>query len=92
MATLTAFEPRPYVLPRQVAEIELVQALPDDLKVFSPFYQRDVLRVGMVYWLQSSVTGKIEPTPRKLTDNCNQDEIKEWLQLKMIWIAKEPFN
>ena len=92
MATLTAFEPRPYVLPRQVAEIELVQALPEDFKVYSPFYKRDILRVGMVYWLQSSVTGIIEQTPRRLTEDCNQNELKEWLDLKMVWIAKNSFG
>ncbi|WP_299012025.1 hypothetical protein [uncultured Polaribacter sp.] len=94
MATLTAMQPRPYVFPRAVAEVELVQALPEDLKTFTgydesskPIYK---LRAGLIYWLQSSITGKVETTPRVLTDDCNPNDIKEWLDFKMIWIANVP--
>ena len=96
MATLTAMQPRPYVFPRAVAEVELVQALPEDLKTFTgydesskPIYK---LRAGLIYWLKSSLTGKIVPTPRILTEDCNKNDIKDWLDCKMIWVAKEPFN
>lgn len=96
MATLTAMQPRPYVFPRAVAEVELVQALPEDLKTFTgydesskPIYK---LRAGLIYWLKSSLTGKIETTPRILTEDCNKNDIKDWLDCKMIWVAKEPFN
>lgn len=96
MATLSAMQPRPYVFPRAVAEIELVQALPEDLKTYighddfgKPMYQ---LRVGLIYWIKSSITGKIEQTPRILTEDCNKQDIKDWLDCKMIWVAKEPFN
>ena len=84
MATATAMKQRPYIFPRAEVKVELVQALPEDLKIFSCH--------NAIYWLKSSVTGKIETTPRLLTKNCNVNDIMEWLDCKMIWIAKAPFN
>ena len=96
MATAAAMKQSPYIFPRAEVKVELVQALPEDLKIFwchnaigKPVYK---LRVGLIYWLKSSVTGKIETTPRLLTKNCNVNDIMEWLDCKMIWIAKAPFN
>lgn len=88
MATLTAIKPRPFIFPRAIVKIEIVQALPEDLKIYSAVYNKEVNRVGLIYWLQSTVTGKIEPSPRMLTNNCNVHDLKEWLALRMIWIAK----
>lgn len=92
MSTLTALQPRPYVLNRTTAEVELVQAKPEDLKTYDPLLATDVLRKNLVFWLQSSITGKIEATPRLLTEDYDVQELKTWLELKMIWIAKSPFN
>lgn len=96
MATLTALQPRPYIFKRALATIELVQALPEDLKTFDghdtsgkPIYK---LRSGLIYWLKSSLNGKIEETPRVLTEDCNTNDIKEWLDFKLIWIARDPFG
>ena len=96
MPTLTAIQPRPYIFPRAIAKVELVQALPEDLKEFigyDDFEKKQYsLRLGLIYWVKSSITGQIEGTPRVLTDDCNKNDIKDWLDCKMIWIAKEPFN
>jgi hypothetical protein len=92
MPTLTALQPRPYIFPRAVASVELVQALPEDLKIFNVLEQKEVLRTGLIYWLQSSINGNIEQTPRKITEFCSPKQLKEWLDLGMIWIAKSPFN
>jgi hypothetical protein len=96
MPTLTAMQPRPYVFQTATAKIELVQALPEDLKAFTgydksekPLYK---LRAGLIYWIKSSITGQIEATPRILTEDCNKKDIKDWLDCKMIWVAKETFN
>ena len=92
MATLTALKPRPYIFPRKIAQIELVQALPEDLKVYSHFLEKEVLRHPLIFWLSSSVSGRIESTPRILTEEYDAKKIKTWLDCKMMWIAKETFN
>ena len=92
MPTLTAFQPRPYVFSRAIAKVELVQALPEDLKIFNVLQQKEVLRTGLVYWLQSSISGDIEQTPRKITEFCDPKQLKEWMDLGMIWISKNPFE
>lgn len=92
MATLTAIKPRAFIFSRAIVKIELVQALPEDLQAYDPIWKKNVLRVGLVYWLQSSVNGNIEQTPRRITELCNPKELKEWMDLGMIWISKIPFN
>lgn len=96
MATATAMQLRPLIFTRAIAKVELVSALAEDLKEYAgydenknPIYK---LRVGLIYWLKSLKTGQIESTPRILTANCNKTDLKNWLDLKMIWVAKEPFN
>jgi hypothetical protein len=91
MCTLTAFEDRPFVFPRDFAEIELVPALAEDLKVYDPVLQKQVLRNNLIYWLKSAVTGKIEQTPRVITEYSDADDLKQWLDFGMIYIAKNPF-
>ena len=92
MPTLTAMQPRPYIFPRAIANTELVQALPEDLQVYDPVWKKDVLRVGLIYWLKSSINGKIEGTPRVITEETSAKDLKEWMDFGMIWLAKEPFN
>ena len=81
MSTLTALKPRPYIFSRSVAEIELVQAYPEDLKVYNVLLEKEVLRKGLVFWLKSTITGKIEQTPRTINDFSNPKELKEWIDL-----------
>lgn len=92
MSTLTALKPRPHILKNNVVEIELVQAKAEDLKEFHQYGPRGEkimkLRTNMVYWLKSSIKNEFEPTPRLLTADADQYEIKEWLDHGMIWIAK----
>lgn len=88
MPTLTAFQPRPYIFARAIAKIELVQALPEDLQIYDPIWQKDILRLGLIYWIKSSITGQIEGTPFIITENTDVNHLKEMLDLKMIWISK----
>lgn len=92
MATLTAMQPRPFIKRQERVEIELVEALPEDLKIFNAGKQKEELREGLIYWLRSSINGVIEKTPRILTAHCNPDDIKEWLDNNMILIARSEFN
>jgi hypothetical protein len=96
MPTLTAFQPRPYIFPRAVAKIELVQALPEDLKEFVGYddlqKKQYRLRFGLIYWVKSAVHGQIEGTLFIITENTDANQIKEMLDCKMIWISKSPFN
>ncbi|CAM1357619.1 hypothetical protein THALO_70075 [Tenacibaculum halocynthiae] len=39
------------------------------MKVYDPVFEIQVLRVDLIFWLKSSITRKIEETPRKLTKN-----------------------
>ena len=92
MPTLTALKPRPYIFPKPIVVIELVKARPEDLKTYDPIHQMEVLRDGLIFWLKSSLTGKIEGTPNVITQNTNAKDIKEWMECNMIYLAKEPFN
>jgi len=95
MSTLTALKPRPFIFMRHVVTIELVLAKAEDLKMLvgndidgKPIYKR---RVGMIYWLKSSIRNEFEQAPRILTENDNPEQIKEWLDHNMIYIAKNSF-
>lgn len=92
MSTLTAFQPRPYVFTRATTKVELVQALPEDLQVYDPLWEKDVLRLGLIYWIKSSITGQMEGTPYVITENTDLNHLKEMLDFKMIWISKSPFE
>lgn len=98
MSTLTAIKPRPPGIATHHVTMELVPALAEDLKYFegweanNPDVRIMKLRVGLVYWLYSYVKNEIEPTPRIITSNCNVSDLKEWLDAKMIFIAKTPFE
>lgn len=96
MPTATAMQLRPYVFPRAIAKVELVQALPEDLKEFIGYDELErkqySLRLGLIYWEQSYLSGPIEGTPFILTENTDVNHLKEMLDCKMIWISKDPFN
>lgn len=96
MTTLSAIKPRPFTMLKQQAVVDLVLAQSEDLKELNGYDENGKaifsLRFGMVYWLQSSITGNIEKTPRQITEDCDPNDIKDWLDHKMIWIAKYPFN
>lgn len=92
MGTLTALQPRPYIMPRAEARVQLVPAYPDDLKMYCPVLKRQVLRLHMIYWIKSSITGIIEDTPYIITEHTKASDIKEWLDCNMIYIARTPFN
>lgn len=92
MQNLSEFKPLPYIFPRAIAEVELVMARPEDLKVYDPVLKMEVLKLNLFYWLKSSITGKIEPKRRKITPDTNPNDLKDWMDCGMIWIANEPFN
>lgn len=92
MGTLTAYNKRDNVLEVQTVQINLVPALPEDFKQIES--QKDngtpvfKLRIGMIYWLKSLQSGDIEPQPRRVTADDDLNEIKFWLDNKMIYVAK----
>ncbi|SDT14805.1 hypothetical protein SAMN05192545_2875 [Maribacter dokdonensis] len=95
MSTATAYAVRPLVMLPKKVELELVKALPEDLKTFSkhdengdPIY---VLRKGMVYWLYSPSTNQIKPTPYTVDDNTDVHELAEYLAMDMVYVARSPF-
>lgn len=96
MPTATAMQLRPYIFTRAVAKIELVQALPEDLKEFVGYddLQRKQyrLRFGLIYWVKSAIHGQIEGTPFIITENTDANHLKKMLDCKMIWISKSPFG
>ena len=98
MATLTAIEKRPAGTTTHQVTIELVPALAEDLKYFdgweanNPGVRIEKLRLGMIYWLYSNVTNSLEPTPRIITSHCDVSDLKQWLDAKVIFIAKNPFE
>ena len=96
MSTAAAIKPRPFTVINNTVSLELVQALPEDLKVFNghdenykPIF---VQKIGLPYWLRSQVTGKIEPTPYLITEDTDPNDIKEYLDNNMILISKSPFK
>ncbi|MDD7912956.1 hypothetical protein [Polaribacter ponticola] len=92
MPTLTAMQPRPYIFPRAIAKVELVQALPEDLQVYDPVWGKYILRIGLIYWHRSEVSGKLEGTPFVITKDTDVTELKNMLDRQMIWISKNAFN
>jgi hypothetical protein len=92
MSTLTALKQRPFIVSTSVVELELVQATAEDLKEFHKYGPGGLkimqLRIGMVYFLKSSLTGKIEPIPYKLDEHTDQHDIKAWLDFGMIYIIR----
>lgn len=96
MTTATALQPRPFVVQNNIVTLELVYALPEDLKELSGYddqgRKKYQLKIGMIYWLRSELTGTIESTPYQITAFTDSDTIKQYLDRKMLLIAKNPFN
>jgi hypothetical protein len=84
----------------QTIKVDLVIALPEDLKEFSHYRQNSFnetvrvmkLRHGIPYWLRSQVTGEIEPRPYILNEHTDAKELSIFLEQKMIFIIKDDFK
>ena len=92
MSTVTAYQPRPFIMSRDIAEIELVQATTEELATDDPVQEKDVLRLNLIYWLRRSINGKMQQTPYKTTANTNKRELYNYLKRNMVYIPKSPFN
>lgn len=93
MTTLTSLNPQPFVIPlKSTITIDVVIALPSDLKLYDSVKKKYALRVGMIYWLRSSLTGEFEQTPRIITNNSDLKQIKKWFDFDMIYIARSLFK
>jgi len=92
MSTATALKPRPFVFTMPIVTIDLVKALPEDLKVYDATVNKEVLRENLIFWLKSNLSGKIQGTPYITSKNTSPEDLKEWLDNDMIYIAKSPFN
>lgn len=96
MATATALHPRPFVVQNNIVTLELIYALPEDLKELSGYddngRKKYRLRVGLIYWLRSELTGEIQQIPYQITEHTDPNSLKEYLEKKMILIAKNTFN
>lgn len=99
MSTATAHSPRPKGELYRKASVELVLAEPDDLKETVGYRQTGhgavpiiKLRKGMIYWLYSEAKGEVEPTPYIISDSTDVSEIREYLENKMLYIARNPFK
>lgn len=92
MSTLTALNPRPLIFTAPVVKIELVLAQPEDFQEFHRYGPGGIkemkLRVGMIYWLKNMLSNQIESTPRKITKDEDQLQLKEWLDHDMIYVCK----
>lgn len=92
MSTITAMQPRPYVITREVAHVNLVQAKLEDIRLFNPVTKQYQRRLHLIYWLKSSLTGKMEPTPRILTEQTDPYQIKIWMHTGMLYVAQSQFT
>lgn len=95
MSTATALKPRPFIVPRNTVELELVQAEAEDLKEFVGYNHLNekefILRRGLIYWEQHPLEDRVYPTPFILNEDTNLEQLKDLLLAKKIWIAKNPF-
>lgn len=99
MSTATAHEPRKNGEKFRTAQVELVLAHADDLKETVGYRQTGHgavpmirLRKGLIYWLYSETKGEVEPTPYIISESTDINEIKEYLENRMIYIARYPFK
>jgi len=98
MSTITAIKPRPLIFQNQFVTMELVPALKEDVQEFYGWDNSGtepkktyVPRVGLVYWVFSTLKNKLEETPRKIKQDEDPYLMKEMLDNKMIYIAKNQF-
>jgi len=100
MSTATATAQRPFVLKPHQVTLELIPALPEDLKEFDCWVdlgegnsrKKMKLKSGMIFWLKSPSTLEIIQTPYILTERTSLEDLKEWFDNNMIYIAKNPFK
>ncbi|MGB5818841.1 MAG: hypothetical protein WBG90_05100 [Saonia sp.] len=99
MSTATAYEPRPKGTTRKEVTVQLVQAVHDDFKKVTGYRKTGhgsvpivKLRLGMIYWLYSSSKNEMESTPYIITECTDPRELKEYLDNKMVYIARNPFK
>jgi|GEM_PF-3558383 len=99
MSTATAYAPREVSKKFREVTIDVVIAHPDDLKETVGYRQTGhftvpikKLRKGMIFWLYSETKGIVEPTPHIISETTDVEEIKEYLDNKMLYIARYPFK
>lgn len=99
MSTATAHKPRPRGTTTKEVTIQLVPAVPDDFKKVEGYRKTGhghapivKLRKGMIYWLYSFAKNEMEPTPYIITEATDPKELKEYLDHKMVYIARNPFK
>lgn len=97
MSTATAIKQSPAGTEFKTVTLELVPAIADDLKYFAGWEENGLkkimkLRTGLIFWLYSNVKLEVESTPYIITESTSTDDLKEWLDAGMIYIAKNPFN
>ncbi len=95
MSTATAINPRPKGSPIQSVTVDLVQALPEDLKRISGYRQSGApilkLRVGLIYWIYSYASNRMETNPYILSYETDMEELMGYLQNKAVYVARNPF-
>ena len=99
MATATAIQPRLPEVDTVPVTLDLVLAQPEDFKYIAtwqenfrsrkPVYK---LRVGMIYFIKSQRTNKIDAIPYQLTTETDLDALNEYLNQNMVYVARYPFN
>lgn len=92
MSIVAAYKPRPFVMSRDVAEIELVPATVEDFAAYCPVKEKDVLRLNLIFWLRSSINGKLQQHPMATTARTNKRELFNYLKLNMVYIPRSPFK
>lgn len=98
MSTATALKNRKKGVQTHEANIPLVLAFPEDFKIsvqvrgaHGPTIVQK-RRLGMIYWYYSFVKNEIEPTPHQITENTDYDQLKEYLDNKQVFIARNFFD
>lgn len=96
MSTATAYSPRPVGTQTHLVTLKLVPAIGEDLKYLSHYDAegKEVLklRLGMIYWLYSFAKNRMEQTPYIISETTDPQELKEYLDAGMIYIARYPFK
>lgn len=96
MSTATAYSPRPLGIQTHLVTISVVPAIAEDLKYLSHYdpegKEVHKLRQGMIYWLYSNTKNRMEQTPYIISETTDPQELKEYLDAGVIYIARYPFK
>lgn len=99
MATATAHSAKPKGSRAQKVTLDLVLATAEDLKELKGYKDMGThhvpmfkLRFGMIYWLYSTIENAIQPTPYQITAATAPEDLKYYLDNKMVYIARNPFE